>query len=72
MWAMLPGIYGWPDAGEHVGEPRLGIDVVHLGRHDQAVHLHCPLVHCPLGGRNDRIQAASFAASLVATRARSR
>ncbi len=26
------------DAGEHVGEPGLGIDVVHLRRVDQGVH----------------------------------
>ena len=26
------------DAGEHVGEPGLRVDVVHLGRDDEAVH----------------------------------
>jgi hypothetical protein len=26
------------DAGEHVGEPRLRVDVVELGRGDQGVH----------------------------------
>ena len=26
------------DAGQDVGEPRLGIDVIHLGRDDQAVY----------------------------------
>lgn len=31
------------DAAEHVLEPRLGVDVVQLGRRDQRVDCGCPL-----------------------------
>ena len=36
------------DPCEHVGEPGLGIDVVHLAGDDQAVHLRRP-VAAPVG-----------------------
>ena len=37
----MDGMLG--DAGENVGEPGLRINIVHLGRDDQAVHHRGPL-----------------------------
>jgi hypothetical protein len=31
------------DAAQHVRQPSLGIDVVHLGRHDKAIHERRPI-----------------------------
>ena len=48
----MDGVLG--DAGKHVGEPRLGIDVVHPRGDDQAVLLHRPVAAAIRSGKQPR------------------
>jgi hypothetical protein len=58
------------DAAQHIGKPGLGINVVHLSRHDQAIHGRGALTAAVGAGEQPRFAAKSDTALNTVGRSR--